>query len=125
MSSFPFKFIISDPMLSTEAKKYGFHVLSRSDNFVFVRELSDCMNAERGGADAIIWNSSDYDLLKELSPKNREYGWALVSINIPIYIYLSDLNQIDKLSDIAYHGFYADHFDILLNSQKKLETLSS
>ncbi|MEZ4922647.1 MAG: hypothetical protein R2780_05685 [Crocinitomicaceae bacterium] len=124
MSDPEFKYILSDPDQGIEARKQGFHVLSRADHFVFVKEVSDCLNAERQGAHAVIWDSDEFDQLQELSPKKREYGWMLVSLNIPIYIYLKADIDLNEITGIDFQGFYADDLELLLAAQKKYESLN-
>jgi hypothetical protein len=124
MSNSSLRYVLSDTTRIKDVKERGIMLLGKSDSFLFVKGISDILNAERNGADAVIWNSDNYDLLEELSPKERSYGWMLVSLNIPIYIYLSNLGQLDLLENIHFDGFYADDLDLLIRSKKKMESLS-
>jgi hypothetical protein len=89
----------------------------------FVKDITDCLNAEQNGAEAVIWSSNKLNLLEELSPKKSKYGWMLVSINIPILFHIKDVMEIDNLENIKIQGFYSENLDVLLASQKKMETL--
>ena len=103
----------------------NFKILNPSDNIVLANSIADCLNAERNGADAVIWNSNDLEQLEELAPRNSEYGWMLVSINIPILFNISSVDQLETLENIKVDGFYSDDLSVLKEIQKKIESLPS
>ena len=100
-----------------------FHILNPSDKFVLSNSVADCLNAERNGADAVIWISEDYEQLEELSPIKREYGWMLVSINIPVILHITDIDQLNKIDNIKIDGFYSEDLSLLKETQKKMKSL--
>lgn len=100
-------------------------VLAPSDKIVFVKSIAECLNAERNGVEAVIWNSEDFEQLEELSPKKSEYGWMLVSVNIPILFHITNVSQLEQLQKVDIQGFYSEDLNVLLESRKKLETLPS
>lgn len=100
-----------------------FQILTPEDKIVFVNSIADCLNAERNGVEAVIWNSLDFEQLAELSPKKSEYGWMLVSVNIPILFHITDVSQLEQLEKVDIQGFYSEDVDVLLESRKKVETL--
>lgn len=101
----------------------NFRILNPSDNIVLADSIADCLNAERNGAEAVIWNSEELDQLQELSPKRSEYGWMLVSINIPIIFNVTHIEQLSLLENIRVSGFYSDDLKVLKEIQKKMESL--
>ena len=120
------KYIIADTVDLAKAQvPADFHILSPADKIVFVSSIPECLNAEKDGADAVIWISEDYDQLEELSSKKREYGWMLVSINIPVLLHISDIQQLNKLDNIKIQGFYSEDLSLLKETQKKVESLRS
>ena len=100
-------------------------ILHPSDNIVLAGSIADCLNAERNGAEAVIWNSEDIGQLEELSPNKSEYGWMVVSINVPILFHIHDIAQFDLLKNVKLDGFYSEDLDVLKETQKKIESLPS
>lgn len=101
----------------------NFHILNPSDKIVLANSVAECLNAERSGAEAVVWISEDYDQLEELTPKKRAYGWMLISINIPVLLHMKDISQLDKLDNINIQGFYSEDLSLLKETQKKVESL--
>jgi len=102
-----------------------FRIINPSDNIILSGSIADCLNAERNGAEAVIWDSDEIDQLEELSPIKSEYGWMLVSINIPILFHITEIKQLEFLENIKVHGFYSEDLQVLLETQKKMESLLS
>ena len=126
MNSNEYQYILAGRQGNLRGKiPVNYRILKPSDNIVLANSISDCLNAERNGAEAVIWNSDDLEQLEELSPKHSEYGWMLVSINIPIIFRISQLDDLERIENINVHGFYSDSLDVLLETQKKMESLPS
>lgn len=121
-----FKFLIPAGAVSENSEDTaGFQLITPADNIPFVKTIAECLQAERNGLEGVIWDAEDYDQLEELIPKKAAYGWMLVSINIPVYFHLTDLDQLSALNNVEISGFYSEDQQILKDSRKKVETLFS
>lgn len=90
---------------ATAVTDYPFKV---GQTIAFAEHIADCMNAEAKGADAIVWTSDRLSELKALSPKVRDYGWAMLAINTPLLLTCREGEDLALIHEIKLSGRYAE-----------------
>ncbi|UKN03579.1 hypothetical protein K6119_08640 [Paracrocinitomix mangrovi] len=113
-----YKFLVNDSVLDAELIS-----VDEIGKVQHVNNFGEALNAENAGADAVIWTGENLNELEGLSPIKPAYGWMIVSINIPIYLKVVDLNVLSQISNIRLSGFYIENVELLSELKKKLESL--
>ncbi|MFT4601971.1 MAG: hypothetical protein ACI857_002157 [Arenicella sp.] len=110
-------FLIEDELIS-KRDCFSEKGIEGSKRAVIVSSHAELMNAELENADAIIWNAPYSDILENIVPKKRRYGWQLQSINTPFFISVKSLKEFDSFATIDFNGVYSDELDALLQIAK-------
>lgn len=104
-----------DGILSTrsEEKKLLLNLPNKQLIGVKATNHAECLNAEIAESDFILWDNENFEELKSLSPIKHDYGWIFISINIPIYIRIEEINDLQKIEGIRFEGVYSENLSLL------------
>ena len=78
-----------------------------------VENHAACLNAENNQADLILWTSNDFKQIQALSPIKQPYGWVLATLNAPLFLTVSDLDELNNLSEINFEGIFSEDLELL------------
>lgn len=87
---------------------------SHLQSAVFAKYHADCLNAENNKQiGMILWAGTDLKKIEALTPKKQPYGWAVATLNTPVYLTLRTIDELKNFENIVFEGIYSEDLDLL------------
>ena len=104
--------VVDNRIVDSSIEQYTFSNKVGEKYLVYSNTIADCLNAVELNASAIIWQG-DHKIIEGIYPKNRPYGWALLTVHLPLFIHLETILDINQYQNVDFQGVYSESIDLL------------